>query len=174
MVLLVVWALAAVSLALIISAPATAAGYGYDAPPTESHVATTPTANLSSATTVGRPPPSAPRGSTHAASAPLLATEEPGITAADGTEITGYTRHGLNRAIGDGPQAPGVAERAGTDPGAILDALRNPQKITEGVDQFGRPYKVYSGSDARVVVNPQTGRIISTNPLGGAGVRGGS
>lgn len=96
------------------------------------------------------------------------------ITAADGTEVTGYTRHGLNRAIGDGPQATGVAERAGTDPRAILDALRNPQRVTQGVDQLGRPYKVYTGSGARVVVNPQTGRIISTNPLGRAGIRGGS
>jgi hypothetical protein len=51
--------------------------------------------------------------------------------------------------------------------------LRNPLKITEGVDQYGRPYKVYTGASARVVINPETGRIISTNPLGGAGVRGG-
>jgi hypothetical protein len=65
--------------------------------------------------------------------------------------------------IGDG------AQRAGTKPAAIVDALRNPTKVKEGVDNLGRPFKVYTGENARVVVNPETGRIISTNPLSGAG-----
>lgn len=52
-----------------------------------------------------------------------------------------------------------------------MDAIKNPTKIKEGVDNMGRPYKVYTGSDGRVVVNPQTGKIVSTNPLSGAGVR---
>jgi hypothetical protein len=78
--------------------------------------------------------------------------------ASDGTEIVGFTRHGINRAIGDG------AKRAGTRPEAILDAIKNPTKITEGVDDLGRPFKVYRGGDARVVINPETGRIVSVNP----------
>ncbi len=48
--------------------------------------------------------------------------------------ITGLTRHGVDRVIGDG------AKRAGTKPDAILDAVRNPTKITEGVDSLGRPF----------------------------------
>ncbi|MFQ3649979.1 MAG: RHS repeat-associated core domain-containing protein [Gemmataceae bacterium] len=86
-----------------------------------------------------------------------------GIVAQNGTRITGFTRHGINRAIGDG------AGRAGTTPAAILDALKNPKSITSGVDQLGRPFQIFTGQNARVVVNPQTGQIVSVNPLSGAG-----
>jgi hypothetical protein len=82
-----------------------------------------------------------------------------GIVAKDGTAITGLTKHGINRVIGDG------TKRAGTKPDAILDAVKNPAKIKEGVDNLGRPFKVYTGENARVVINPETGKIISTNPL---------
>jgi RHS repeat-associated protein len=88
------------------------------------------------------------------------------IIAQNGTIITGYTKHGVNRAIGD------AAKRAGTSPEAILDALKNPVKaVKEGVDRFGRPYQVFTGKDARVVLNPQTGQIISVNPMSGLGTR---
>jgi hypothetical protein len=83
--------------------------------------------------------------------------------ASDGGEIVGFTRHGINRAIGDG------ASRAGVKPSALLDAIKNPTKITQGVDDVGRPYKIYTGGDARVVINPDTGRIVSVNPRSGAG-----
>ena len=81
------------------------------------------------------------------------------IVAKDGTEITGLTKHGVDRVIGAG------AKRAGTQPDAILDAVKNPTKIKEGVDNLGRPFKVYTGESARVVINPETGKIVSTNPL---------
>ena len=57
-----------------------------------------------------------------------------GIETASGSRITGFTRHGVNRAIGD------AAKRAGTKPKAISDALRNPTKpVVRGVDsQAGR------------------------------------
>ena len=86
-----------------------------------------------------------------------------GIVASNGTRITGLTRHGVNRAIGD------AAERAGTRPQAILDALKNPKQIVEGVDSQGRPFQIFHGTDARVIVNPQTGQIVSTNPLSVSG-----
>ena len=82
-----------------------------------------------------------------------------GIVASDGQRIVGFTRHGINRAIGDG------AGRSGVSPSSILDTLRNPSSIREGVDSLGRPYKVYEGSTSRVVVNPQTGRVVSVNPI---------
>ena len=41
--------------------------------------------------------------------------------------------------IGDG------GKRGGTRPEAILDELRDPRKIKEGVDSQGRPFKVYQG-----------------------------
>jgi RHS repeat-associated protein len=89
----------------------------------------------------------------------------PSIVAKNGTRVTGLTRHGVNRAIGD------TASRAGTKPQAILDALKNPQRIVDGIDSKGRPFQVFFGENARVVVNPQTGRIISTNPLSAAGAQ---
>lgn len=85
------------------------------------------------------------------------------IAASNGTQMTGMTRHGINRAIVDG------ALRAGTRPQAILGALKNPRRIVEGIDSKGRPFQVFHGSDARVVMNPQTGQIISTNPLSAGG-----
>jgi RHS repeat-associated protein len=82
------------------------------------------------------------------------------IVAADGTRISGITSHGVDRIIGD------LGKRAGVSPQALLDALKRPLQITKTVwDDQGRPSKVYFGSRARVVVNPQSGRIISVNPL---------
>jgi hypothetical protein len=86
-----------------------------------------------------------------------------GIVAKSGTKITGFKGHGVDRAIGD------AAKRAGTRPQAILDALKNPTKVVSGFDDLGRPFEVFTGQNARVVVNPQTGKIISVNPLSGTG-----
>jgi len=76
---------------------------------------------------------------------------------ADG-KITGYTRHGLNQAIG--------REGAGVSGRAILDAVKNPQSV---VQQAGGKIK-YIGRDATVITNSE-GKIITTWPNGGAGVR---
>ncbi len=91
------------------------------------------------------------------------ATDVAGIVAANGTEITGVTRHGMHRAIGNG------TGRAGTNPQALLDALRSPNRVVDGVDSQGRPFQVFHGDNARVVVNPETGNIVSMNPLSRAG-----
>ncbi|MPT35426.1 MAG: hypothetical protein E2604_10140 [Flavobacterium sp.] len=81
-----------------------------------------------------------------------------GIEAANGFKISGFTEHGLNRTIGD-------FSRAGVKPNAILDALKNPLKINNVVtDQLGRQSQRFIGQFGEVVVNPQTGRIISVNP----------
>lgn len=93
-----------------------------------------------------------------------LSASEAGIVASNGTRIIGFTRHGINRAIGD------AAERAGTRPQAILDAVKNPtSEIVEGIDTQGRPFQIFRGANARVIVNPQTGQIVSTNLLSAAG-----
>jgi hypothetical protein len=98
------------------------------------------------------------------ASDSLLAARGIGkIVASNGTEITGFTRHGINRAIGDG------ASRAGVKPEAVLDALKNPSKIVDGVDDLGRPFQEFHGTNAFVVVNPQTGNVVSMYPLSAAG-----
>jgi hypothetical protein len=39
----------------------------------------------------------------------------------------------------------------------------------EGIDKQGRPFQIFFGTDARVIVNPQTAQIVSVNPLSAAG-----
>ena len=80
------------------------------------------------------------------------------IIASNGIKITGFTGHGVNRAIGS-------VGRQGVSPSSILDALKNPLKINNIVtDQLGRQSQRFIGQFGEVVVNPQTGRIISVNP----------
>lgn len=88
-----------------------------------------------------------------------------GIIAKDGLKLEGFTKHGIDRAVGDG------AKRAGTKPAAMLDALKNPVKISDKVDSEGRVSRRYIGEQGRVVVNPETGKVISTNPTSGAGAQ---
>jgi hypothetical protein len=78
-------------------------------------------------------------------------------TVADG-KITGYTRHGLNQAIG--------REGAGVKPGAILDAVKNPKQV---IQQTGGRIK-YVGQNATVVTNAE-GKVITTWPHGSEGLR---
>ena len=85
------------------------------------------------------------------------------INAQDGTKIIGFTSHGIDRVVGD------IAKRTGTNPGAILDALKNPISIKSGVDLQGRPFKIFTGQNARIIVNPDTGKIVSVNPLSKSG-----
>jgi len=105
------------------------------------------------------------------AGAEAAATDEAGaaeVTAANGTKVTGFTTHGVDRAVGEGaPGAPGV--RAGTRPEAILDALKSPKSVQTGVDSQGRPFQIFTGQNARVIVNPESGKIVSVNPTSAAG-----
>ncbi|HTN36795.1 MAG TPA: hypothetical protein VL053_06945 [Arachidicoccus sp.] len=83
---------------------------------------------------------------------------EGSIEAANGIKITGFTSHGVDRAIGS-------FGRSGVKPNAILDAIKNPLKINNVVtDQLDRQSQRFIGQFGEVVVNPQTGRIISVNP----------
>lgn len=77
-----------------------------------------------------------------------------GIRAATGSEVTGFAKHGLNRII----------ER-GVKPNAILDALKNPLKTGQvAIDATGRQSQRFVGQFGEVVINPQTGKIVSANP----------
>jgi hypothetical protein len=74
--------------------------------------------------------------------------------------LTGYTRHGLNQAIGrDG--GIGVAPRA------ILDAVKSPVEVIQ--QSGGRT--IYVGQNANVVLN-QNGQVMTTWATNSAGVRG--
>jgi hypothetical protein len=80
------------------------------------------------------------------------------IITSNGIKITGFTEHGVNRAIGS-------VGRQGVSPSSILGALKNPLKINNVVtDQLGRQSQRFVGQFGEVVVNPQTGKIISVNP----------
>jgi hypothetical protein len=82
-----------------------------------------------------------------------------GIYTQNGIKIEGFSSHGVDRAIGDG------YKRAGVKPNAILDAVKNPLKIFDAVtDQLGRSSQRLIGREAEVVINPNTGKIISVNP----------
>lgn len=76
------------------------------------------------------------------------------VTAQNGIPITGFTKHGLNRAI----------ERNVSTP-SILDAVKNPLQIKNvKVDSMGRESQRFIGSKASVVVNPNTEKVVSVNP----------
>jgi hypothetical protein len=77
-----------------------------------------------------------------------------GIKTATGSEVTGFAKHGINRVI----------ER-GVKPNAILDALKNPLKTGQvAIDATGRQSQRFIGQFGEVVINPQTGKIVSANP----------
>jgi RHS repeat-associated protein len=87
---------------------------------------------------------------------PCMVVEQPlakGTQAVAG-KITGFTEHGINQII----------ER-GIKPTSILDAIKNPLQIRSIViDELGRPSQRFIGREAEVVINPETGRVISVNP----------
>ncbi|MCD8031006.1 MAG: hypothetical protein LUF85_09360, partial [Bacteroides sp.] len=80
-------------------------------------------------------------------------TAKAGILTSNGIKLQGFTKHGLNRAI----------ER-GVRPDAIKDAIQNPLKVNPvRMDDKGASQR-FIGRQAEVVINPQTGQVISINP----------
>lgn len=81
-----------------------------------------------------------------------------------GDKITGYTKHGLNQAIGrDGGK--------GVSPEAILDTVRNPKDIITQNSSYGPTYKYIS--DKAVVVLNEEGKVVTTYAKGSQWIRGG-
>jgi RHS repeat-associated protein len=69
-------------------------------------------------------------------------------------KITGFTEHGVDQAI-----------TREVSPGAIVDAVKDPLKVKDVVvDSLGRPSQRYIGREAEVVLNPETGKVVSVNP----------
>lgn len=74
-----------------------------------------------------------------------------GQRTATGIEITGISRHAVDRAVSRGFDMEGA-----------LDALQNPIKIgTIKIDDNGLPSQKFRGKNAEIVVNPENGNIIS-------------
>ena len=81
-----------------------------------------------------------------------------------GEKIKGYTKHGLNQAIGrDGGK--------GVSPEAIPDTVRNPNKIVPQTSKYGPTYKYIS--DKAVVVLNEEGKVVTTYAKGSQWTRGG-
>ena len=73
-------------------------------------------------------------------------------------KIEGFTIHGVDQAI-----------TRGVKPASILDAVKNPLKVKDVItDSLGRASQRYIGRGAEVVLNPQTGKVISVNPTSSA------
>jgi len=76
------------------------------------------------------------------------------ITAANGVEIKGFTKHGLNQKMNRNVKSS-----------SVLDAVKKPLKIGDvKTDGVGRPSQRFTGAKAEVAVNPQSGKVVSTNP----------
>jgi hypothetical protein len=66
----------------------------------------------------------------------------------------GTTAHGVNQKI-----------TRGVTSAAELDALKHPLRVGPiKTDSLGRPSQRFIGEKAEVVINPQTGKIVSVNP----------
>jgi len=88
---------------------------------------------------------------------PTIRQGRPVIIAKDGTVVRGLTKHGIDRVIG-GYKREGVSARA------MLDALKNPIQIVSQIDPDGQPSVKFIGNNPVVVVNPETGRIVTVWP----------
>lgn len=86
-----------------------------------------------------------------------------GMIASDGTKVSGYTTHFIDRVIGQ-TSTPHKGMRMGVTVEQALDALQNPTNV---VPEFvnGEHRKVYAGSAAKVTMNAE-GQMIQANPWG--------
>lgn len=66
--------------------------------------------------------------------------------------------YGVHRAIGD------THKRKGVSSSSILDALKNPVKVKEVKVKNQEKSQKFDGKTSSVVINPDTGKIISVNP----------
>ena len=84
----------------------------------------------------------------------IKTTSKTNITSANGIKVSGFTKHGVNRAI----------ER-GVKSNHILDALKRPIKIKNiEIDKLGKQSQKFVGEKGSVVINPKTGKIITVHP----------
>ena len=86
-----------------------------------------------------------------------------GITAANGTKITGYSTHFIDRVIGQAAEAhPG--KRKGVPVEDVLEALIYGKVKPVRVDKAGKESVTIKGKKCEVSINPTTGTLIQTNP----------
>ena len=88
-----------------------------------------------------------------------------GITAANGTKITGYSTHFIDRVIGQAVEAhPG--KRKGVPVEEVLEALLHGKaEKVRGIAIDSQSQRIV-GEKCAVSINPSTGNLIQTNPVG--------
>lgn len=87
------------------------------------------------------------------------------MTTSDGVQITGQSKHFIERVIGTMSAPQKNRPRSGVTVEEAKAALKNPFSIKKSkVDQEGRKSQKYIGDRATVTVNPDNGNLIQCNP----------
>ncbi len=92
-----------------------------------------------------------------------------GTTTSNGIEISGQTKHFVDRVVGGGKeydrQSKEYHYRSGVEVDDARDALLNPVRIgVVKIDKSGKPSQKFVGKKATVSVNPDTKEVIQCNP----------
>lgn len=88
-----------------------------------------------------------------------------GVTAANGVKVQGFSTHFIDRVIGQTSE-PHPRKRQGVPVDDALEALLHGEVGTIRVDdERGKSQKI-RGAKCSVTINPDTGRLIQTNPAG--------
>ena len=89
-----------------------------------------------------------------------------GVTAVDGTTITGYVTHFVDRVIGQVSE-PHKGRRMGVPVDRVLDTLLTGSLGMYQANPTGKTSQQIVGADNAVTVNPISGELIQVNPRGG-------
>lgn len=88
-----------------------------------------------------------------------------GVETAEGTKITGQSKHFMERVIGTMCDPKTGNARSGVSAEDILESLANPVKVNEiKTSKNGQRSQKYVGEKATVTINPDTGILIQCNP----------
>jgi hypothetical protein len=97
-----------------------------------------------------------------------------GKTLSNGVVIKGQTAHFMQRVVGTmvdpkkKKEELRIIRRSGVDFDDIFDTLFKPESISNVViKENGKPSIVFIGKKCVVSINPESGELIQTNPLGG-------
>lgn len=88
-----------------------------------------------------------------------------GVKTSEGTEISGQSKHFMERVVGTMKDPKTGRPRSGVTVDGIKDALENPLKVLpiRTASDGGKSQK-YIGRDGTVAINPDSGVLIQCNP----------
>lgn len=88
-----------------------------------------------------------------------------GVYTAEGTKVTGQSKHFMERVIGTMCDPKTGKPRSGVSVEDILESLINPMKVNAArAGKNGQRSQKYVGENATVTINPDTGILIQCNP----------